>query len=62
MRSQFHNDLRFYTLSINESADLAESTAQEFEDKFNSLGKYEQMDISLVVQLDGWEAAFERLG
>jgi hypothetical protein len=44
---------------MTESPEMAEKMALEFEDKFNALGKYDQMDMSLKIELDGWESAFE---
>lgn len=61
MTAMMHNDLRFYTLRTNESEELAERVAQEFEDKFMSLDKYDQLEMSQIIQLDGWEVAFEKI-
>ena len=59
MTALMHNGLRFYTLSVTESADMAEKMAQEFENKFDSLGKYDQMELAFKIEMDGWESAFE---
>lgn len=59
MSPKFKNELNFYTLEVNESAEAAEAMAEAFLEKFNSLGKYDQMDLSLVIQTDGFEQAFE---
>lgn len=59
MTAQFKNDLNFYTLEVMDTEELAQAMAQRFIDKFNSLGKYDQMDLSLVIQTDGFERAFE---
>lgn len=61
MSAQFYNGLRFYCLDINESPEAAEQMEQEFKKAFESLGKYDQMDISLVVETEGWEEAFRQL-
>jgi hypothetical protein len=61
MTAKMHNDLRFYTLRTNESEELAEKVAQEFEDKFDSLEKYDMMEMAQIIQLDGWEVAFEKI-
>lgn len=61
MSAKFYNGLKFYCLEINESPETAEQMEQEFRTKFESLGKYSQMDISLVVETDGWEEAFRQL-
>lgn len=56
-----HNDLRFYTLRTNESEELSEKVAQDFEDKFDNLDKYDMMELDLIIQRDGWEVAFEKI-
>lgn len=61
MSAKFFNDLRFYCLDINESPEIAEQMENDFKEKFNALGKYSQMDISLVVATEGWEEAFRQL-
>jgi hypothetical protein len=38
---------------------MAEQVALEFEEKFNALGKYDQMELAFKIEMDGWEAAFE---
>lgn len=35
---------------------MAESMAQDIEDKFNSLNKYAQMVVANIIDIDGWEA------
>ena len=62
MTALFHNNLRFYTLRITESEEMAEKLALEFEEKFNDLDKYDQMELDMKIQMDGWEAGFEHLG
>ena len=61
MNALYHNNLRFYTLRINESPELAERMAQDFEDKFYSLSKWDQVNMSLIIEMDGWEKAFEEI-
>lgn len=56
-----HNNLRFYTLRMTESPEMAEKMALEFEDKFANLNKYDQVSISFIIDVDGWEEAFERI-
>jgi len=56
---QFINDLKFYTLEVNESEEMAEVMAENFLNKFNALSKYDQLSLSLVVQVEGFERAFE---
>ena len=56
-----HNNLRFYTLRMTESTEMAEKMAQEFEDKFDNLGKYDKMELSFKIEMDGWEEAFKKL-
>jgi len=62
MTAKFHNNLRFYTLRLNESSEQAEVMALKFEEKFNDLDKYDQLDMSFQIEMDGWDTAFERLG
>lgn len=61
MTPMMHNNLRFYTLRITESEEMAEKLALEFEDKFNDLDKYDQMELYFKIKMDGWEAGFEYL-
>ena len=61
MTAKMHNDLRFYTLRTNESEELSEKVAQDFEDKFDNLDKYDMMELDLIIQRDGWEVAFEKI-
>ena len=61
MTPQFKNDLNFYTLETNESVEMAEAMAEAFLEKFNALGKYDQLQLSLLIQVDGFEAGFKEL-
>jgi hypothetical protein len=61
MTALMHNNLRFYTLRITESPEMAEKKALEFEEKFNALNKYDQLDLAFKIELDGWESAFESI-
>lgn len=61
MTAMMHNNLRFYTLRMTESSEMAEQMALEFEEKFEALDKYDQMELASVIDMDGWEAAFEKL-
>jgi hypothetical protein len=54
-----HNNLRFYTLRVTESPEMAEQMALDFEEKFAKLDKYDQLDISFKIEMDGWEEAFK---
>jgi hypothetical protein len=56
MTPKLHNSLRFHTLKVNESPEMAEVMAQEVEDKFNSLNKYAQMVVANIIEIDGWES------
>jgi len=58
---RFHNGLRFYTLRMTESPEMAEKMALEFEEKFKELDKYDQMELASIIDMDGWESAFEKL-
>ena len=59
MSPMMHNNLRFYTLRMNESTEMAEQMALDFEDKLDKLDKYDQMEVARVIDMDGWESAFE---
>lgn len=61
MTAKLHNGLKFYMLSIHESDELAEDQTQEYVDKFNSLDRYDQMEVDQIVQLDGWEYAVDKI-
>lgn len=61
MSPKLHNDLRFYTLRITESSEMAEKMALDFQQKFAKLGKYDQMEMALCIQMDGWESAFQKM-
>lgn len=51
-----------YVLDVNESPELAEEKAAEFEQKFDTLGKYDQMEVSLMIESDDWAKAFQTVG
>lgn len=61
LTTKLKNSLYLYTQSTNESISLSEKVASIFEEKFSNLDKYDQMDLSLVIELDGWEEAFNRI-
>jgi hypothetical protein len=61
MTPKYINDLRYYTMELNESPEMAESMAQSFIDKFNSLNKYEQLSMSLIIENDGFDEAFDMI-
>lgn len=48
-------------MEVNESVDSAKLMEEKFLKKFNELGKYEQMSVSLHQQVNGWPKAFELL-
>jgi len=61
MTALMHNNLRFYTLRMTESPEEAERMALDFEEKFEKLGKYDQMEMAFKIEMDGWESAFETI-
>lgn len=61
MTPKYRNALNVYTMEVNESPEAAEAMAQAFEDKFNSLSKYEQLSMSLIIENDGFEEAFDQI-
>lgn len=62
MSPKYRNKLMVYVLDVNLSPELAEEKAQEFEQKFESLGKYDQLDISALIEAGDWEKAFTTIG
>jgi hypothetical protein len=46
---------------MTESPEMAEKMALEFEEKFKELDKYDQMELASIIDMDGWESAFEKL-
>jgi hypothetical protein len=56
---KIHNELRFYTLRITDTPEMAERMALDFEEKFSKLSKYDQVDLMFKIEMDGWEFAFE---
>jgi hypothetical protein len=61
MSPKLINNLNLFTLTVNESAELAEQKAKEFVDKFKTLGKYDQLAISVLMDTNNWEKAFEEI-
>lgn len=61
MTPKYLNDLHYYTMELNESPEAAEAMAKIFEDKFNALGKYEQLSLSLIIEHDGFDEAFHMI-
>ena len=61
MTPKFYNNLLYYCLSIRDTSEGAETLAQEFLIDFNNLNKYDQLAISLVIDNDGFEKAFEEM-
>lgn len=59
--AKLQNSLEYYTLQVNESPEMAEKMALAFEEKFGKLGKYDQMDMAMIIERDGWETAFEKI-
>lgn len=61
LTTKYYNQLFAYTLGVNESPEMAEKQAGDFEQKFNALGKYDQLDISMIIESLGWEEAFNKI-
>jgi hypothetical protein len=59
---KYYNQLFAYTLGVNESPEMAEKQAREFEQKFNALGKYDQLTLSITMESGNWEEAFNIIG
>lgn len=57
----FHNNLRLYTIDFNESPEAAEAMEKDFLNRFNALSKWDQVNISLIAQTQGFEWAFVEL-
>lgn len=62
MSPKYKNKLMVYVLDVNESPELAEEKAQEFEQKFMALSKYDQMEVSLLIETGDWVKAFTIVG
>lgn len=62
MSARFFNGLRFFCIERTETSETSQEMEKQFMEKFNALGKYDQLELSLVVDTDGWEAAFKQLG
>ena len=61
MPTHYKNTLRTHTLSITESVEQSEHLAKRYENYFTGLGKYEQMEASMVIESQGWGSALEAL-
>lgn len=61
MTPKFYNNLLYYCLSIRDSSESAETLAKEFFTKFNNLSKWNQVNLSLIIDSDGFEKAFEEI-
>lgn len=61
MTPKYISDLHYYTMELNESPEMAESMAQSFIDKFYSLNKYSQLSMSLIIENDGFDEAFDMI-
>ena len=59
MTALMHNNLRFYTLRMTETPEMAEKMALDFEEKFAKLDKYDQLELAFKIEMDGWETAFD---
>ena len=55
MTSQYLNDLKIHMIYMNESPEMADQKVQEYIDKFNSLNKYDHMEIYYSWEIDGFE-------
>lgn len=62
MSAKFSTELRYYCLRVNESPEASEEMAVRFETEFSKLGKYDQLELSQKIQVDGWEEGFKYLG
>lgn len=58
LTTKYYNQLFAYTLGVNESPEMAEKQAGDFEQKFNALGKYDQLTLSITMESGNWEEAF----
>ena len=59
MTPQYLNELKIHMLYVNESPELADEKVQEYVDKFNSLDKYDHMEIYYSWEIDGFEKSLE---
>jgi hypothetical protein len=61
MTPKLRNSLLFHMTNIHESSELADDRTQEYEEKFNALDKWDQMEVDRTIQLDGWEYGISRI-
>ena len=61
MTPKFYNNLLYYCSTIRDTAEIAEKLAQEFLIKFNNLSNWDQVNMSLVINNEGFEKAFQEL-
>ena len=59
--ASMRNGLRLFSFEMTESAEMASNLESQFENKFNSLDKYDQMLIAASIEIDGWKSAFEKV-
>ena len=60
MTPKLLNSLKYYTISVNESAETAEQMANRFETFFNSKNKWDQMEIALEIETLGYDTTFKK--
>jgi len=61
MSPKFYNNLLYYCSTIRDTSESAETLAQEFLIKFSNLSKWNQVNISLIIDNEGFEKAFEEI-
>ncbi len=58
---KYYNALLLHMLNVNASPELAEQKAEEYKQKFNSLNKYDHMEIDNIWSIDGFEKSLEMI-
>ena len=61
MTPKFYNNLFYYCLQLRDTSEGAETLAQEFLKKFSNLDKWSQVNLSLIIDTEGFEKAFEEI-
>ncbi len=59
MTPKYRNALLYYTMEFADTPEMAQVMANTFEEKFKLLDKYSQLSMSLIIENDGFETAFD---
>jgi hypothetical protein len=62
LTTKLKKGLRDFAIEFNESDEAAEQMIVKFEEAFDKLGKYDQLEYSLDMESGNWVSVFEKLG